>query len=203
MSTTCDEQISLILYYPGKWVITVHMNPSSTIGSLKSLVKENDVLFIHDGEYLIESFPASFYNIKDGETLVIVSSKEYDPSQNKWHQITRDKESFNEKINSVLNPVTSDQAARIRDLQMLRIEKKSKMFYKLINSTLKENDTMYTNTKIPMNLQIPTKPLTVSKDPLPLFWNTKPQTKCVSSKCQPLPSSYIPRDVTINVQEKC
>ena len=142
---------------------------------------------------LVETKTFLYYGINDGDSIIALPKNAYigkfdqksgqfsernnrfdsienDFSTAQWLSVTRDNDTFNECMRWILNPNTAAEAARLRDMHLIKMEKKPKMMMKMImqleNSIL--NDAVVSNS-IP--LKIDYDPLKSPSDkPLPILW---------------------------------
>ena len=169
-----EDKIFVLVYYPGKWVLKANVLPTATAKDLRMLIPESHISFIHNGRCLSNSIPFSFYDIKERD-IIIVCKKEKQIVKEKWYSITKDNETFKNRVGSVIDPKTAREAARLRDFQMLRLEKKPKAFMKLCaqytNRLDTASDAMHENYRAKNSPKtiIPEK-TSLNSDPLPIFW---------------------------------
>lgn len=173
-SASEEDKIFVLVYYPGKWVLKANVLPTATAKDLRMLIPESNVSFIHNGRCLLNSIPFSMYNIKERD-IIIVCKNERQIVKEKWYSITKDNETFKNRVGSVIDPKTAREAARLKDFQMLRLEKRTKVFMKLCAQYTNKFDTAC-DTQQELNRAknspktiIPEKS-SLNSDPLPIFW---------------------------------
>lgn len=90
--------------------------------------------------------------------------------------LTRDSDNFSEKVRTFLNPNIASEVARLRDLQMTKIERQPKLFQKLTKPY--RNQEKQQETEIKDTLYIQTEKKTEpSTEPLPIFWDESVYTE--------------------------
>ena len=151
--------------------------PSATIKDIKPLINEKDVEFLHNGMFLSDNYNFQFYGIKEREVIVVIPANRNLPAGEKWANLTKDVELFREKVSSVIDPRTSREAAKLRDFQMLRLERKPRYFRKLCASYAANPRQPWSQPATSQNIQrketVIVKPgdfSAPSTAPLPTFW---------------------------------
>ena len=172
------EKISMVVYFPGKWVFKASVSKFASIKELKGLLPDKSVSFVYDGNLLIDSHTFSFYGIKNGDILIVIKSTDNNFLNQKWIAYSKENDTFNERINSIINPQTTNEVVRLRDLQMSRIERKPKTFRKLCQTATNFETKFNNNRLLEVNISN-TPPINPSTSPLPIFWgkNTTSQSQ--------------------------
>ncbi|KAH0789377.1 hypothetical protein GPJ56_006711 [Histomonas meleagridis] len=186
------KKFPLLVYFPGRCVIKVSIYPTSAIANLKRLAPYDSVAFLYNGQYLIETFSFEFYGIKPRDVLVIVQSNQ-SGDFSKWLNLTRDTDTFSDRISSIINQKTSREAARIRDFQLIRMERKPRAFRKLCSAKMSRIGESAKSQQSTTNISYE-RPTMPSTEALPSFWdipNTTPQNNCIESTEAP---PYSPSD---------
>ena len=174
-----SKKFPLLIYFPGRCVIKVSVLPASTIADLKRLTPYESATFLYNGQLLLENLSFEFYGIKPRDVLVIIQSNQPSDSS-RWLSLTRDTDSFTDRISSIINQKTSREAARLRDFQLVRMERKPRTFRKLCFAKMSRigETTQCHNTTTSISFETPDMP---STDPLPSFWDRispTPQNNC-------------------------
>lgn len=131
------------------------------------------VSFIWNGIALMDTETFGSYGIQEKDIIVSIPADTNDSS--KWLTLTRDSESFSDRIASVMDQSTAKEASRLRDFQITRMERKPRTYRRLITnyeramteSPVTSRSTEKFVTKMPQfTLAAP------SVDPLPIIWDT-------------------------------
>ena len=126
----------ILVYVPGCCVARININLKSKISELRFFVpSQSSITFLFNGQILLENFSFEFYGIKPLDIVVIVQQSQQDDST-KWISLTKDNDSFTDRISSIINQKTSREAARLRDFQLIRMERKPKTFRKLCSAKM-------------------------------------------------------------------
>ncbi|OHT11804.1 hypothetical protein TRFO_18585 [Tritrichomonas foetus] len=166
-----SKKISLLVYFPGHCIAKVSVSPRATIGDLRKSTKIQltSVNFVANGQILNENLTFWYYQIHAGDIIVAAPNTTDKSDISKWLSHTREAESFTDRISSIIDPRTSREAARLRDFQMSRMERKPRCFRKLSTSIKNQNQCVTASPGL--NLVIPDRNLEEpSCDPLPVFW---------------------------------
>ena len=177
-----QQKVFILIYYPGKWVLKANVLVTATIKDIKPLIPEKDVDFIHNGMYLSADYDFQFYGVKERDVIVVIPSNRNLSAGDKWANLTKDIELFREKVSSVIDPRTSREAAKLRDFQMLRLERKPRYFRKLCSSYANNPYNMRTSHSssrygLSLKQMVVVEPAAASApstEPLPTFW-AKPE----------------------------
>jgi hypothetical protein len=86
-----------------------------------------------------------------------------------WISVTRDSDSFNDSLQWMLNPNTTGESARLRDLHFLNIERRPRVLLKMSATFAKEQSAAQSPALV-MDYSMPTRP---SCQPLPVPWKTE------------------------------
>lgn len=145
------------------------------------------VAFIWNGDSLSETQTFRSYGIREKDVIVSVPSDANDLS--KWVTLTRDSESFHDRIASVVDQGTAKEAARLRDFQITRMERKPRTYRKLVMNyerALMESSVVSTPARksatnlTEMRLEAP------SVEPLPIIWDNDSESYEVTTRAIPL-----------------
>jgi hypothetical protein len=100
----------------------VSVRLAGQIRALQALWPLADLRFIYNGSELSDRMTFESYGIRDGDTIVALPTNNSVCATSQWLSATRDYESFNESVQWMLDPKTSAEAARIRDLHFAHCE---------------------------------------------------------------------------------
>jgi hypothetical protein len=110
------------------------------------------------------------YGVREGDSIIALSkedSSSFD-NVNLWISLTRDHEAFNECICSMLNPETSGEAARLRDLHLTRMESMPRPFARMCTPFLNQYTEAVMSPPTILSSQSPRSP---SEEALPVPWD--------------------------------
>ena len=149
-----------------------------TIKDIKPSIPEKNVLFVYNGVFLTEQVNFQYYGVKERDVIVVIPENRNLPVGDKWANLTKDPELFREKVTSMIDPRTSREAAKLRDFQMLRLERKPRYFRKLCNCYANSPYSVKTASAhssrslaiARMPIIAPQKATEPSTAPLPIFW---------------------------------
>jgi hypothetical protein len=122
-------RVELKVYFPQQPLRLISARRSSQIRSLHCLWPSSPKRYIFNGFELLEEKTFESYDIRNGD-LIIAFPRE-SPGIFQWIALTRDHELFNESLKWVLDPETADEAARLRDLQLWKLEHRPRNFVRL------------------------------------------------------------------------
>lgn len=166
---------TLFVYFPGFCVARVSINLRAKVGELRLFVPAHpSITFMFNGQILLENFSFEFYGVKPYDIVVVVHQAQRDDPA-RWLSLTRDNESFADRISSIINQKTAREAARLRDFQLLRMERKPKTFRRLCSAKMlrmaKGSGSIFRARRVATNIDYapPDSPCT---DELPSFWGS-------------------------------
>ena len=176
----CFDTVPIFVYFPGQWILKASVLKSASTKDLAQFMPEKDITFIHNGVILNSTLPFGFYEIKPSDIIICVRNRDLNTQ---WLSLTN-RELVHERVSEVMDPQVSYELAKLRDLQMLRIERKPKLYRKMCIQLNEE-----TETKTPsFTLLIPPKPKKPSDSPLPLIWSTAQSFNSSELMNPPVPS---------------
>ena len=182
-------KILLNIYCPGQWVLKVNVLETATSNDIKKFIKNKDVELLYNGLKLTRQYNFKFYGLRNEDVLVVVpKNTDIKAIPSSWENISQDEDVFRERISSVINPRISEEAGRIRDLQLFKIENKPNVFRKLLAFYQQEpapKPEKPTKTFVPNQADKP------SSEPLPCFWSSAPTTFKQPEKIPPVPFSTL------------
>jgi hypothetical protein len=134
--------------------------------------------FIFGGIKLSETMTFAEYGIRDGDSIIALSETE-SPETGLWISLTRDRDSLNETMQWMLDPGTSAEAARLRDLHMTRVEQRPRVYDRFC-ATFAAPEA---RTRPARGTKIATEaPRSPSPDALPLLWNCEIDADAMEKK---------------------
>jgi hypothetical protein len=162
-------RVELRVCCPQQPVRLISARLTGQIRALHTLWPAAPMRFIFNGAELLEGMTFEFYGIRDGDAIIALPVGERDSvcATNQWLSLTRDNEGFNDSMRWMLDSRTSGEAARLRDIHIMRFEGKSRSFMKLCSPYLTELRTSPVSRNTVTEFEIPSCPLT---DPLPALW---------------------------------
>jgi hypothetical protein len=87
------------------------------------------------------TFAASGFRNGDSIVALPVHTPGSICGRSQWINLTRDSESFNESLRWMLDPATAGESARLRDLQLMRLERRPRSMRRLCSPVLPEADS--------------------------------------------------------------
>jgi hypothetical protein len=162
-------RVELKICSPHQPVRFISARLSGQIRALQCLWRGSPKRFIFNGVELLEENTFEFYGIRDGDSIVALPIDDRDPinGTSQWLSLTRDSESFNESLRWMLDPATSGEAARLRDLQLMRLEGRPRAIMKMCAPAGSEEGRV-PRTDSSTVLGLP--PKSPSVDALPMEW---------------------------------
>jgi hypothetical protein len=111
-----------------------------------------------------------YYGIREGDSIIALPERDAArPSEaNLWVNLTRDRENLNECMRWMLDPSTSGEAARLRDLHMMKMEHRPRAFSKMCGAFLQSKGQGRTMIETKLSSERPKLP---STDALPTSWS--------------------------------
>jgi hypothetical protein len=165
------RRIELKICSPHQPVRIVSARLSGKIQALQSLWPSNPRKLIFNGHELLDAMTFESYGIRDGDSIVALP---VDPNEsvyrtNHWLSLTRDCESFNEALEWMLNPRTSLEAARLRDVHHLRAENMPRTFARWVAPLAGRGERSPATPSSRVDYAPPTEP---AAEALPVPWKT-------------------------------
>ena len=192
-------KILLNIYCPGQWVIKVNVLETATSYDIQKFIKNHDVELLYNGMQLTKKHDFKYYGLKKEDVIIVVpKSTNLKTIPSSWENISQDEDIFRERISSVINPKISEEAGRIRDLQLFKVENKPNVFRKLLalyNQEPAQRPVKTTKSIIPEKAEVP------STQPLPCFWNSQPATYKRREQIPSFPLSSTIKDDQISVSD--
>jgi hypothetical protein len=167
MSVAEPDRADLKICVPHQPVRFISARLSGPIHALQALWHTNPKRFIFNGIELREDRSFEFYGIRDGDSIVALplENRASVYAANPWLNLTRDADTFNESIRWMVDPATAAESARLRDLQLMRIERRPIAFIRLYApARLEENCQVRPSSSTVLGLP----PKSPSVDALPL-----------------------------------
>lgn len=171
--------MKIYVYQPFMRIRHIKLNMLSPISILSRIYPPNSI-YIFNGQILDVSKSFSFYNIKNENKIVLITSlmKKSDPKLvDKWIKNTTDQDSFEERVDLNINKNCRRELARIKDIKFYKLEIKRKTFGKFLknqNTDLMNSNSFNANRnkfQEEIDLKIDYNQLKEpSFDPLPVLW---------------------------------
>jgi hypothetical protein len=155
----------------------ITVNSSDSVGCVLCLVAIDDPLLLCKGQILSLTESFGFYQISDNDAIVAMPLDSPGFGLARWLDVTRRPDSFNDWIRWLLEERTQHETARLRDLSVIRLERKPRQFRRWCSgfassSRFAEDKTSlnagYERTKSPSDL------------PLPVLWADEPLSEPVA-----------------------
>ena len=162
----------MIVYYPNNWVYRANVLRSASIRDLRVLLPDQSVEFILHGTKLTDSSTFAFCGIKNNDILFVIKNSPNSVLDQKWINMTRESDVLNDRFSCILNPKTTSEAIRLRDMQLSRLERKPRAYRKLCAAALNIDGKSSFGTDDSKPFIIPkTKLEKPMSTPLPVFWS--------------------------------
>jgi hypothetical protein len=97
----------------------ITVSPDITIEDLKGYLPDRECDLIFEGSMLMGKMPLTFYSLGDGSMLFAVDRRT--DSARIWTQVAANMDEFNERQRLRYDPHLSEEHARLKDLQLLRL----------------------------------------------------------------------------------
>jgi hypothetical protein len=135
MSVASQGRAELKICCPHQPVRFISARLSGEIRALQSLWPGAPKRFIFNGSELSEAMTFEFYGIHDGDSIIALPIDGGDSvyATTHWLNLTRDSENFNEALRYMLDPATAGEAARLRDLHLMRLERRPRSFVRFFS----------------------------------------------------------------------
>jgi hypothetical protein len=125
---------------------------------------------VFKGLELVETNTFDDYGVREGDSIIALSQEESSSfdSVNLWLSLTRDDEAFNECMKWMLNQDTAEEASRLRDVHMMRMEGMPRVFNKLCTRFL---DPENERVRMPPTCLSYKSAKSPSEEALPVLWD--------------------------------
>ena len=127
-----DHRVELNICTPHQPVRVISAKLSGHVSALQCLFPGQKKIFIFNGSFVNENSTFAELGLRSGDSIVALnpsSTKQDDLIQ--WISMTKDKEDFSDLVKQMLNPKTSAEASRLRDLHLMRMESNRRIYMKL------------------------------------------------------------------------
>ena len=164
------NNITIYICVPGICIKQVRACPDMHVRSLNKLFANNQKSFYFDGFKLNEDKTLQKVGIRENDTIIALpKNAALNP---KIFSIKPNTDVFDEKIQITFNSNIKGEAIRLRDLQLMKLEVKSKMFNKFVKNFHEKDEAQFVQEpiKTPTFYSRPEKP---ASEPLPCFWGTQ------------------------------
>ena len=169
-SQTEPGRVEIRICSPQQPVRIISARLSGQIKALQILWPSSPKRFIFNGAELIDSKTFGFYGIKDGDSIIALPADQTESvfSTQQWLSLTRDSDNFNDCMRWMLDPRTSGEASRLRDLHLMKMERRPKVFMRMCAPFVNEETAGGSITCTNTTYSSATEP---STEALPVFWN--------------------------------
>jgi hypothetical protein len=170
MTNCTSTHIEIRVCAPHEPVRKVMTRRLSLISALQCLWPTCPKCFIFQGRTLLESMTFEFYGVCDGDSIIALpndSDRGNLAVLQEWLSVTRDMDALNETIRSILNPATTRQVARLRDLHWMALERRPRQYQRMITALM---DTEQRPSFLRSTV-IKEPPKTPSVEAMPVLWN--------------------------------
>jgi len=166
------SRIIITLCIPQELLRTISIDISMPVRELNTLFPGEKKMFVFNGRVLQSSMSISGSGIKDGDYIVVVPKNEalINKDHEFWMKATEDKEDFSNKIKWSLDNDTSREQSRLRDLHLLKLEKRPKTYAKMCSLIMQQSDMPSESSCANVNVSFGS-PSAPSNTALPVFWD--------------------------------
>lgn len=164
-----EGRVTIVICAPRELLKIISIPLDGFVCSLETLYNGRKRIFIYNGNKMDPTQTYRSYGIREGDYIISIPSSISEENESRWISMSRDADSFIEAMRGNLNIRTCREAARLRDLQMDRIEKRSRNYQRILSSymNLEENHDIEFSMKIPFIISTAKEPSTKA---LPLLW---------------------------------
>ena len=164
------SNITIYICVPGICIKQVRASKQMHVKSLNKLFPYHDKSFYFDGAKLNEEKTLNKVGIRENDTIIALPQNAVlDP---KMFSIKPNTDVFDEKIQITFNTNIKGEAIRLRDLQMMKLEVKSKMFNKFVKNFHEKEEAQSVQESV-VSPSFYVKPEKPSTEALPCFWGSK------------------------------
>lgn len=166
LDVASETMIDLIMCAPGHSVLTLMVKPHEKVKKIDCLFPSINMMYIYDGTELIKEQTFNFYGIKERVTIMCLPWSNTEFSD--WRNRKSDWDELSFRIKGFLDPNLIHANARLRDIQMLKWNRKSpkKLYdsYQNYFGKFEKVDEHLFKTILKEPKSCP------SNDPLPICW---------------------------------
>jgi hypothetical protein len=170
MSIGAAERIKIRVCVPNEPIRLISARLFAQVEALATLWPSSPKRFICRGVELMATMTFQACGIRSGDAIVVLPRGEDESASGieDWLIITRDTESFNETVTSLLNPATTREAARLRDLHWTSLNCRPRLLRKLCAEFTGGHEQLQL---LPATVLPGAAPAEPSTAPLPVSWN--------------------------------
>jgi hypothetical protein len=171
-------RVEIRVFAPQQPVRFISACLSGKIDALQGLWPDSPKRFICSGSELFPQMTFEHYGIHDGDSIIALP-RDDPPSRSNavlWLAITRDESGFDECVRSIVDPATSREAGRLRDLHSTKIEERSRLFIKMCSQYVQRERDARSGHVTVLSRHSPISP---STKPLPMLWDVNSTQPCV------------------------
>ena len=157
-----------MVYFPSRFVSKISVSLSTRVGDLRKLMRLGPCELVCQGQVLADSQTLRFYNMKERDTIVVISGVPSEHEIERWLVVTSDTEAFHDRMQFMVNEKTAREAARMHDVLMTKIERKPRTFRRVCAAVANRSaDCEVRTTEVTVNYGKAEEP---SSRPLPVHW---------------------------------
>lgn len=120
------------LCIPNEPVRVISAKLSAPVSALQTFWPSSPKRFIWSGFELLPTKTFESYAMHDGDSVIALPQGHYQLELiQEWIHVTRDLESFNDTVRSMVNPATTREVARLHDLRWASLNRRPRAFHKL------------------------------------------------------------------------
>jgi hypothetical protein len=172
-------RVELRIFSPCDPVRFISARLSAPVGALRVLNPDSPRRFIYGGTEMTDDVTFAEYGIQDGDTILALPLEENDnrTDRDTWVRLSRDQTAFSDSVRWIQDPNMCREAARLRDLRNMKMDRRSSTFWRMCRPFLqseKEKSEYDMSTITYDGLKSRDSPCT---EALPIFWNPRGQRK--------------------------
>ena len=144
-----EPRLDVFICIPNHYVKKIQISPNQKISALNKLFPNEKKTYIHKGQILSENVTFEDYNFDRSEHVVVLSktnSENFKFDELKWLQLTRDTETFTEKICTSASRKASREFARLKDIRITKLEQKKSFWTKKCSCFIEQEGSACKNT---------------------------------------------------------
>jgi len=176
ISHSLDRSFIIFVCIPSECIKKVKVFSKMRVCQLNSLFPSPNKSYFYKGIILDENNTLSFYNIHSESNIFAIPKNESHSlvDLSRFRNLHHNYDDLSESIRYAMIDETKVESARLRDLQLTRIEGKTRQFVKICKSCL-EGIEQHQKLEKPQSLITNFGSLSApSKEPLPAFWTVQP-----------------------------
>jgi hypothetical protein len=160
------SSIQLNVVVPQCCVTPVVVAETALIGSIDSRFPGRS--FVYNGELLQNHRTFASYGIHSSDSIVALASDGSKGAFNRWATMTRDSETFDEMVRSVMDRQLRIENLRIQDIRTLRLESRPRTYSRFLQTFVQQDAAKSNQNRVPTVIPDPAEAL--RDHPLPVLW---------------------------------